>query len=135
MMPQGRKWKTGRSNVHKAPEQSQLSKTDTGALERNSQTRLERARSGDLTRHETARPIEQCHKGDNGKRATPTCTRHPVGHNLAKLISAPSNEMDRPKRARLGDLTRRAQLKNATREKKANGTPECAQAGTQVVTT
>ena len=32
-MPQGRKWKTGLLNVHKARGWSQLSKTDTGALE------------------------------------------------------------------------------------------------------
>ena len=33
MMPQGSKQKTGRSNMYKALGQSQLSKTDTGALE------------------------------------------------------------------------------------------------------
>ena len=38
-MPQGGKWKTGHPNVHKALEWSQLSKTDTGALERNGPTR------------------------------------------------------------------------------------------------
>ena len=39
MMPQGRKWQTGRSNMHKALEQSQICKTDTGTLEQNSPTR------------------------------------------------------------------------------------------------
>ena len=51
---ENQKWQTGRPNMHKAPRLSQLSKTDTGALERNGLTRPERARSGDLTWH--ARP-------------------------------------------------------------------------------
>ena len=38
-MPQGSKWKMGCPNIHKAPGQSQLSKTDTGTLERNGPTR------------------------------------------------------------------------------------------------
>ena len=44
--------------------------------------------------------------GENGKWAARTCTRHPGGHNLAKLIQAPSNETILPERARSGDLTR-----------------------------
>ena len=65
MMPQGRKWQTGHPNVHKAPEQSQLSKTNTGALERNDPTRPKRAQSGDFTRRDTAHPTERCQKGAN----------------------------------------------------------------------
>ena len=38
-MPQGRKWKTGHLNMHKALGRSQLSKTDTGALKRNGSTK------------------------------------------------------------------------------------------------
>ena len=37
-MPQGSKQKMGQTSVHKAPGRSQLSKTDTGSLERNSPT-------------------------------------------------------------------------------------------------
>ena len=37
-MPQGRKWQTGHPNMHKAPGKSQISKTDTDALERNGST-------------------------------------------------------------------------------------------------
>ena len=96
MMLQGRKWQMGCPNMHKALGQSQLSKTDTGALERNGLTRLERARLGDLTWHDTTHPTERCHKGENEKRAARTCIRHAGGHNLAKLMCAPSNEMARP---------------------------------------
>ena len=105
-MPQGSKWKMGHLNMHKAPRRSQLSKADTGALERNNMTRPECAWSGVLTRRNTTRPNERFHKGENGKWAARTCTRHPDGHNLAKLIWAPSNETTRPERARSGNLTR-----------------------------
>ena len=98
----------GHSNVHKAPRQSQLSKTDTGALELNGLTRPELAESGDLTRRDTTHPNEQCHKGENGKRATQMCTRHPGGHKLAKLIRAPSNEIVQPEHAWFGALTWRS---------------------------
>ena len=37
-MPQGRKQKIGHPNVNKAPRRSQLSKTDTSALDRNGPT-------------------------------------------------------------------------------------------------
>ena len=37
-MPQGSKQQMGWQNVHKAPGQSQLNKTDTGGLERNDPT-------------------------------------------------------------------------------------------------
>ena len=39
-MPQGSKQKMGHLNMHKAPEWSQLSKTDTGTLEQNGPTRM-----------------------------------------------------------------------------------------------
>ena len=90
-MPQGRKWKMGHRNMHKlALGGSQLSKTDTG----------------DLTRRDTAHPTERCHKGENDKRVTRTCTRHSGGHNLAKLIWVSSNKTARPKHARSGELAR-----------------------------
>ena len=92
-------------NVHKAPRQSQLSKTDMSALERNGPTRPECAWSGDLTRCDMTHPNERCHKGANGKRATQMCTRHSGGQNLAKLIREPSNEMARLERVWSGDLT------------------------------
>ena len=38
-MPQGRKWKMGYPNMYMAPGWSQISKTDTGALELNDPTR------------------------------------------------------------------------------------------------
>ena len=50
-------------------------------------------------------PTKRCHKGENGKRATRTCTRHSGGHNLAKLIRAPANKTTQPECAWLGDLT------------------------------
>ena len=156
-MPQGRKQQTSHPNVHKAPERSQPSITNMGALERNGPTRTclagrprtarlterchkganrkwatqmctrhlgghnlaklirvpsnetaqpERTRSGDLTRRDTTRSTERCHKGANDKRASRTCTRHTGGHNLAKLIRVPSKETTRPQRSRLGELTR-----------------------------
>ena len=89
--------------MQKAPKQSKLSKNNMGALEENNQTK--RTQLGDLTRRDMTRLIEQiCHKGANRKWAARTCTRHPSGHNLAKLIRAPSNETTQPKRARSGDL-------------------------------
>ena len=96
LMSQGSKQKMGCLNVHKGLGRSQLSKTDTGTLERNSSTRPECTRSIDLTRCDTACPTERCHKGENSKWATQTCTRDPGGHNLAKLIWALSNEMAQP---------------------------------------
>ena len=75
----------GRSSVQKAPGQSQLIKTDTSAIERNGLTRPERARSGGLTWRNRAHLNEQCHKGENGKRAARTCTRHPGGYSLANV--------------------------------------------------
>ena len=72
----------------------------------NETTRTERARLGDLAQRDMVHPIERCHKGENGKQATQTCTRHPGGHNLAKLIWAPSNEMAQLERTQLDDLTR-----------------------------
>ena len=57
-------------NVHNAPGRSQISKTDTGALKRNDLTRPKHAQSGDLRRHDTVWPTEQCPKGENGKQAT-----------------------------------------------------------------
>ena len=102
IMPQGRKSKMGHRNMHKAAEWSQLSKIDMGTLERNGPTRPEHTWSGNLTRRDMVHPTEWCHKGENDKRATRTCTRHPGGHNLAKLIRAPSNEAARRKRARSG---------------------------------
>ena len=71
----------------------------------NKTTRLERAQSGDLPRHDMARPTERCHKGENGKWATQTCTRHLGGHNLAKLIRVPLNETARTECTQSGDLT------------------------------
>ena len=69
-MPQGRKQQTGHPNVHKAPWQSQPSKTDMGTLERNGPTQPEHTQSGNLTQQDTTRLTERCHKGENGKRAT-----------------------------------------------------------------
>ena len=138
-MPQGSKQKTGCQNVHKAPGQSQLSKTDTGALERNGPTRPEHARSGDLTQRDTSCPTERRHKGANGKWVAQTCTRHPSGHNLEKMIRAPSNETTQPDpnapgRATSHGATRCTRPNDATREQMANGLPKCAQ-GTRAVTT
>ena len=48
---QGSKWKIGCPNVHKAPEQSQISKTDTGALERNGSTRTRPVGRPHMVRH------------------------------------------------------------------------------------
>ena len=73
----------------------------------NEMAQPECTRSGDLTRCDTARLTKRCHKGENGKWAARTCTRHPSGHKLEKLIWAPSNKTTRTKHARLGDLTRR----------------------------
>ena len=74
-------------NVYKAPGQSQLRKTDTSTLEQNGPTRTR-----PVGRPHTAHPTERCHKGANGNWAARTCIRHLGGHNLAKLIWAPSNE-------------------------------------------
>ena len=52
------KMENGPPNMHKAPGQSQLSKTDTDALERNDPTQPEGARSDDLTQRDMARPTE-----------------------------------------------------------------------------
>ena len=71
----------------------------------NETTQPECAWSGALTRRDTARPTERCHKGENGKRAARTCTRHPGSHNLEKLIWAPSNETTQTERTHSGDLT------------------------------
>ena len=88
----------GHLNVHKAPGRSQLSKNDTGALERNGPTRTRLV--GDHTRCDTTRLTERiCHKGENNKRAARTCTRHPHSQNLAKLIQVPSNKTARPEHA------------------------------------
>ena len=91
-------------------------------------------------RPHTARPTERWHKRANGKRAARTCTRHPGGHNLAKMIRAPSHETARPGAlarngpTRTGALTRRARPNDGTREQTAKGPPERAQ-GTRAVTT
>ena len=53
-----------------------------------------------------AHSTERCHKGVNDKRAAQMCTRHLGGHNLTKLIRAPSNETARLDRAWSGALTR-----------------------------
>ena len=104
-MRQGRKWQVGHLNMQKAPGQSQLRKTDTGALERNGPTGPERAWSRELTWCDMARPTELYHIGANGKWAARTCTMHLGGQNLAKLIRAPLKEMDQPGHAQSGDLT------------------------------
>ena len=52
MMPQGSKWKMGRPNMHKAPGRSQLSKTDTGALERNELNRTRPVGRPHMVRHD-----------------------------------------------------------------------------------
>ena len=62
------------------------------------------------------------------------CTKHPGGHNLAKLIRAPSNEIAQPECAWSGDLTRGDMKNDAIGEKMENGPPECAQC-TRMVTT
>ena len=67
----------------------------------------EHTRLSDLTWRNMMHPKKRCHKGENNKRATRMCTRHPGGHNLAKLIRAPSNESVRPECAWSGTLTRR----------------------------
>ena len=140
MMPQGSKQKTGSSNMYKAPVQSQIRKNYIGTLERNSSTQHKCARSSDLTRCDMARPTEPCLKGENGKWATRTCTRHPGGHNLAKLIWVPLNETTQPDSDVPGratsqyDATRHARPNDATRGKMENGPPERAQ-GTRAVTT
>ena len=57
-------------NVHKAPGQSQLSKTATNALQQNGLTQPECARSCDLTWRDTMHQNERCHKGEYDKQAT-----------------------------------------------------------------
>ena len=94
----------GRPNVRKAPGWSQLRKIDTGALKGNGLTQPKCTRSSNLTWRGTTHPTKQCHKGENGKWAARTCTRHLGDHNLEKLIRAPSNETTRPEHARSGDL-------------------------------
>ena len=85
----------GRTNMHKAPVQSQLSKFDMTALKRNA--RPERVWASALTRRDMARTTERRHEGANGKQAARMFTGHLCGHNLANLIRAPSTETTQPK--------------------------------------
>jgi len=89
----------------------------------NEMTRPKLVSSGTLPRRDTLRPTKWTHKGENGKRPTQTCIRHPCGHNLANLIWAPSQ----------GTMPS-ARPNERIREKKENGPHECAQ-GTRAVTT
>ena len=88
-------------NVHKALGWSQITKSNMGALEPNDLNRTDA-----LIWHDIVCPPERMLMGENGKWATRTCTRHPGGHNLAKLIRAPLNETTRPECAWSADLTR-----------------------------
>lgn len=97
---QGRKWKTGWTNVHKELGWSQLSKFDMTALKWNDTTK-----TNFIECAHTAHPNEQRHKVGNGKWASQMCTRHLGGHNLANLLYSSSNEMTLPKRISSGALT------------------------------
>ena len=82
-MQQGTKWQTGHPNLQKELKQSQLNKTDTGALERNGPTQMPPVRQPHTTRHDA--PDRMMPQGSKQKTGRSNMHKAPELSQLSKI--------------------------------------------------